>query len=684
MKIKEKLILGFVGIASLVGAIGYICIFTSQRALQKTIGENSVTLAIETIDKIDRALGHTIEDFQAYSTSLLLQKTVTKSNQEFDNLENIQDYIDKQDRKWVSKQKGATISLSQELMNNELSEELRKKIEFYQEKYGYKVFAEVFVTNRYGANVGLAEKTSDYRQNDEEWWQKAKEDGVYVSNVGYDESAGIYSTSIAIRIDDEKGNFAGVIKVVPSIQETINIIKHAMESTKYKTAEFKLLTKKGNVIYDTAGEFKFFEDVSNVEYFSEITSDTGYLLKEKEDNEEEKGETELLSYARSDGYKDYQGLGWILAIEYQTSEIFAPVTILKNVISSASLILTMLAIILGLCISNYISKPFSKLRNAIDKISKGNLDYKIEVNTKDELDELAIAFNQMTKQRKENEDALVSTARRVGIAETATNVLHNVGNVLNSVSVTTASIQKKVRESKISYLADAVDLLEEHKDDLGTFLTIEERGRKLPVFLANLSKELIAEQERSLERLDTLTKHVEHMVDIIRLQQSYSKTKGLTEPVSITKLVEDAIRINAEALTRHGVEVKCEHVELPLVLFDRHKVLQILINLISNAKYSLSDSGREDKILIIRVTGPQGGLFRIEVHDNGIGIAKENLTRIFEHGFTTKKDGYGFGLHSAAIAAKEMNGSLIVDSEGLDKGAVFTLELPFQTQEVAK
>ncbi|MHC4728445.1 MAG: sensor histidine kinase, partial [Planctomycetota bacterium] len=203
-------------------------------------------------------------------------------------------------------------------------------------------------------------------------------------------------------------------------------------------------------------------------------------------------------------------------------------------------------------------------------------------------------------------------------------------------------------------------------------------------FLTNLSKELITEQERSLERLDTLTKHVEHMVDIIQLQQSYSKTQGLTEPVSITKLVEDAIRINDEALTRHRVEVKCELVELPLVFFDRHKVLQILINLISNAKYALSDSSREDKILTIRVTEPQSGVFRIEVHDDGIGIAKENLTRIFEHGFTTKQDGYGFGLHSAAIAAKEMNGSLSVHSEGIDKGAVFTLELPFQTQEAAK
>jgi nitrogen fixation/metabolism regulation signal transduction histidine kinase len=279
---------------------------------------------------------------------------------------------------------------------------------------------------------------------------------------------------------------------------------------------------------------------------------------------------------------------------------------------------------------------------------------------------------------------LIDTARQAGMAEVATGVLHNVGNVLNSVGVTTASIQKRIRNSKVSYLTEVVGLLEEHAEDLGTFMTTEEQGRKLPAFLANLSQELITEQERYLEALETLTKHVEHMAEIIQLQQSYSKTTSMVESASVAELVEDAIRINAEALTRHGVEVKREFADLPPVLLDHHKVLQILTNLISNAKYALSDSNQDDRILTICVTEPQGGHFRIEVHDNGIGITEENLTRIFEHGFTTKKHGYGFGLHSAALTAKEMNGSLTAYSDGHGKGTVFTLELPFQTQEISK
>jgi len=360
-------------------------------------------------------------------------------------------------------------------------------------------------------------------------------------------------------------------------------------------------------------------------------------------------------------------------------------------------------------ISGHITASVSKLAEAARNIEQGNFDYRINVKTKDELGQLAVAFNQMAEQQKQANDALqkahdeleervrqrttelqethdkfIEIARKTGMAEVATGVLHNVGNVLTSVSITTESIQKSVQDSKVSYLTDVVNLLEEHTDNLGEFMTNEERGRKLPAFLANLSNELIAEQERSLEALQTLTKHVEHIAEIIHLQQSYSKMTSMVDSVSAAEVIEDAIRINAEALNRHDVELKREFADLPPVPLDRHKVLQILTNLIRNAKYALFDSDRDDRILTVRITEPQDGYFRIEVHDNGVGITKENLTRIFEHGFTTKKHGYGFGLHSGALAAKEMNGSLTGHSDGPGNGSVFTLELPFQPQEAQK
>jgi signal transduction histidine kinase len=267
------------------------------------------------------------------------------------------------------------------------------------------------------------------------------------------------------------------------------------------------------------------------------------------------------------------------------------------------------------------------------------------------------------------------------MAEVATGVLHNVGNVLNSVSVTAESLQKRIRHSKASYLKDAVNLLEEHSNKLGEFMTNEERGKKLPAFLANLSKELVDEQQRCLESLEALTKHVQHVADIIQLQQSYSKTKGLIEPTSIAELIEDAIQINAESLSRNNVEVQQEIANLPAIMLDRHKVLQILTNLISNGIYALSKSNKDEKTLTISVINLDNDNIQIEVCDNGIGIPEENMTRIFEHGFTTKKKGHGFGLHSTALSVNELNGSIKAHSDGIDQGAVFTIKLPFKTQE---
>ena len=412
MKIRQKLILGFVGIALLVGVVGIMCVNTSQRALQKSIGESCVALAVETMDKIDRNIYYTIEEFQAYCSDLVLQETIAKSNREFEKLENLQKYILEKDNEWISAQKETTTPLMRELLNNKLSEELREKIEYHEEKHGYKVFGEVFVTNKYGANVALTEKTSDYRQDDELWWEKTSEDGLYVSNVEHDESSGIHSTAIAIRSNDKEGNFAGVVKVVFNIEEAIDIIRKAKEIVRYNNAEFKLLDKYGRTIFDQSGEFKFFEDTSNREFFKEIAGNSGYLRKKAEDEKE--GKTKLLAFARSQGHNDYEGLGWILTIEYQTAELFAPVVKLRNIILSTSLVLTILAVIPGILISNYISRPLSKLEAAMDKIGKGDMGIKVDIKRNDEIGQLANTFNQMVEHRKQAEEALRISEGKLG------------------------------------------------------------------------------------------------------------------------------------------------------------------------------------------------------------------------------------------------------------------------------
>jgi signal transduction histidine kinase/HPt (histidine-containing phosphotransfer) domain-containing protein len=270
---------------------------------------------------------------------------------------------------------------------------------------------------------------------------------------------------------------------------------------------------------------------------------------------------------------------------------------------------------------------------------------------------------------------LVDASRQAGMAEVATNVIHNVGNVLNSVNISQSVISDKVRKTKIDSVAKVANLLEEHAGDLGAFLTGDPAGQKLPKFLGKLAGRLSQEQGAILGELELLGQNIGHIKEIIAVQQGYARASGVHETLPIASLVENALQINGAKLARHGIEIIREYGEVPPACLEKHKVMQILVNLISNAKHALADNGRDDRRVVVH-TGCEDGHVSVSVSDNGMGISEENLTRIFVHGFTTKKDGHGFGLHSGVLAAREMGGNLTVHSAGAGAGATFTLRLP--------
>ncbi len=272
---------------------------------------------------------------------------------------------------------------------------------------------------------------------------------------------------------------------------------------------------------------------------------------------------------------------------------------------------------------------------------------------------------------------LLQVSRQAGMAEVATGVLHNVGNVLNSVSVSATVVCDRLRQSEVGDLHRATGMLKGKNGQLAQFLTTDPKGKLLPEFLVQSSELLNCERDELVAEMAGLIQHIEHIKEIVAMQQNYAKVSGVLEPVPPSALVQDALRMNAAAFERHGVQVTQQIDEdVPPALVDRHKVLQILINLFRNAKYAMDEQSPPQKRLEILVHRAAGGNTAITVQDNGVGIASENLTRIFGHGFTTKKDGHGFGLHSGALAAKQMNGSLSVKSDGPGRGATFTLELP--------
>jgi PAS domain S-box-containing protein len=270
---------------------------------------------------------------------------------------------------------------------------------------------------------------------------------------------------------------------------------------------------------------------------------------------------------------------------------------------------------------------------------------------------------------------LREVSRQAGMAEVATGVLHNVGNVLNSVNVAADLIGERLRNSKAAGVTRLSKMLLDHNGDLPRFLSEDERGKQVPSYLKQLAEHLDQERNEIREELHRLMINIEHIKEIVATQQNYARVLGVAETVQLTELMEDAFKIQGGAYERHGINMVRDYDVLPQISCDKHKVMQIVVNLLSNAKYACDATNREDKQVVVRLKNIENGV-RIQVADNGMGIPRENLTRIFSQGFTTRKGGHGFGLHSGALAAKELGGSLTVTSEGSGHGATFTLDLP--------
>lgn len=284
-------------------------------------------------------------------------------------------------------------------------------------------------------------------------------------------------------------------------------------------------------------------------------------------------------------------------------------------------------------------------------------------------------FRETEEQLKETQRELIEISRLAGIAEIATGVLHNLGNVLNSVNTSTTLAAEGVRRLKIPSLRKVADLLEAQGERIGEFVANDPRGRKVPEFIAALCTDLEGDRDKALAEIAAVRDAVDHIKEIVAAQQTYARVSGVVETVSATEMLEYALRINEASLRRHGITVTREFMTDESVSVPRGKTLQILNNLIRNAKQALDESGRDDKRLVLGARAVGHGRVQFYVSDNGCGIDPQNQPRLFAFGFTTKKTGHGFGLHSSALAAKELGGTLTAHSDGIGKGATFVLEL---------
>jgi NO-binding membrane sensor protein with MHYT domain/PAS domain-containing protein len=277
------------------------------------------------------------------------------------------------------------------------------------------------------------------------------------------------------------------------------------------------------------------------------------------------------------------------------------------------------------------------------------------------------------ERRLELQVQLREVSRHAGMAEVATGVLHSVGNLLNSLGVSTSLVLAGLRDSRVGNVQRVAKLLADNADRMGVFLESDPRGREVPTYLAQLGENLATENRTLHTEMQAIATHVEHIGKIVAAQQTYARRGGVTEDVDVAELVDNAIALNFAGTA--DVTIHRDYQAVPLLTLDRHRLIQILGNLLSNARHALRDLGDGERTLRVRVR-PSAASLMIEIEDSGVGIAAEVVGRLFAFGFTTKKDGHGFGLHASANLAKELGGDISVHSDGPGRGARFTLRLP--------
>lgn len=623
IKIGTKLTTGFMLVLLMLVALSLYSFNVNQKSLQKSVGNSSVFLAEEILNRIEQNIYLKVEVLQTHSKHILLQKTVLESNKEFEKLDSIKEYINEKEREWISAPTDEITPFMRELTGNDLANALREEfIQFYKKKYGYKVFEVVSIMNKYGANIAQTGKTLNYRQDDENWWQVAKEDGFYIGDVEYGEIIETHGIAIGARIDDKEGNLIGMMRAKVGVKEIIREAEIPLK--KYETTGIKLITRNGRLIYKTRA-FRFLEDVSEKDFFKKIKGGSDFFVTE------EAGREKLFAYTRSKGYRDFEGHDWIFIVEHDTDEVLKSAFVLRNRIVIVSIILITISILISYFISRSIANPIKELTKVVERINTEKLDVEIDpklIESKDEIGELAASFSRMAGNLKEAQEQLMRKEKLAAIGQLASGVGHELRNPIGVIGNSVYYLNMKLKD-------------------------VDEKTKK---------------------HLDILQREVQRSNTIITDLLDFSRVK----PPSLEK--SDVNSLVKEALTGiklpENITIESQFDKnLPKIPVDLEQIQRVFLNIVSNAFGAMPEGGK----LEIK-TGVKGDFIEIMFKDTGEGIAKENLKKIFEPLFTMKAKGIGLGLAIVKSIVDAHNGSIEVESE-VGKGATFTVKLPAQGKE---
>jgi len=605
MRISLIMVFAMFGIFLTFAVYGIITFDLSIQEMKKLLGTRNEVFAFNMMQDLDKYIDKRLNDFKELAKATVVQESLKKSNLEFRKLDNPETLLEQNKTDTDLKSE----PFIQGLADKELTADLIDTIKFYNNEYGYNVVEELFITNEFGANVALGSGTSDYRQDDEEWWQIAKNTDLYISELKYREEYGNYATALGLKIDDEHGNFLGVLRVVLTLDDLIHEFINDADLINLPNRNGVLLDNQGRIIYSHS--IQDFTKSQPVAYFDRIIDGKEVGTIELTD---EPNDVKIISYSRSTGYKTFAGFDWITVIDQTSSSFIDEFIDLRNSILITSIIGMISSIVIGVVVSFFITTPLKDLSLLAESISKGKFNVKAKKSRINEMRVIGDSFNDMTESLQkliETEKKLAETQARVknerltGIGEIAASMAHNMKNPLGTIRSSAEIVKRNAK---------------------GTSKELDD---------------VLSRMDRAIERM---SQQIEDVLNFVRVSPLIESS------VPIKSLLDGAVE-SIDVPKNITVEIPQAEMQLRC---DPKKIEIVFINLFLNAIQAI---GNKPGFIKVRVK-EEKGFAVIEVEDSGPGIQEEIFSKIFGPLVTTKEKGTGLGLSTCKNIIEQHGGTI--------------------------